>query len=327
MFRGYDDDDTFRSITLPANFDLGSAMSLSMAGDPYSENDDVCRGLAMGSGNFDMPRSDSLDFECDSKSDKQMQFFFGDAPPALPLDPDFRLECTTIIIENSPPEQVGNGLLALLKQRAGASISKVSRKKFSVKAYVHVGGLSCDVKVRVYSQEVGFAVEFQRRSGDALALQGLFRLASEELDFYSRAAPFEQHAFVDAHGPAQVQMVGQVGSSNKREISIAPLLDMARSCASDLSLQAEVAEALAHYASDANVAWQLSTPDALEVRENLTGIAHVSVAHPMRRLSAALAHVAQSNVPLVEGADSGIFPAVGMLDSGVAPPPPPLMRL
>jgi len=193
---------------------------------------------------------------------------------------------------------------------------------------VHVDGLSCDVKVRVYSQEVGFAVEFQRRSGDVLAFRGLFRLASEQLNFYSRADSLEQHAFVDAHGPTvmQVPVVGQVGSF-KREISIAPLLDMARSCASDLSLQAEVAEALAHYASDADLSWQLSTPDALEVRENLAGIAHVSVAHPMRRLSAALAHVAQSNVPLVEGADNGIFPAVGMLDSGLAPPPPPLMRL
>lgn len=290
----------------------------------------------MGIGDLYTSRSDSLGFECDSSPDKQMQFFFGDVPPALPLDPDFRLECTTVIIENSSPEQVGNGLLTLLMQRAEATITKVSRNKFSVKAYVHVDGLSCDVKVRVYSQEVGLAVEFQRRSGDVLALRGLFRLASEHLNFYSRAASPDQHAFDDAHGPTvmQVPLVGQMGSL-KNEISISPLLDMAR-CASDLSLQAEAAEALADYAGDANVSWQLSTPDALEVRKTLSGVAHVSVAHPMRRLSAALAHVAQSaalahvaqsNVPLVEGADNGIFLAVGMLDSGVAPPPPLLMRL
>merc|ERR1712227_847906 len=114
----------------------------------------------------------------------------------------------------------------------------------------------------------------------------------------------------------QAPVVGQVESS-KRELSIAPLLVMAR-CTSDLGLQAEVAEALADYASDADLRWQLSTPDALEVCDNLNGIDHVSVAHPMRRLQAALAHVAESNVyPFVEGADTCIFPAVGV------PPPPP----
>jgi hypothetical protein len=261
-------------------------------------------------------------FDCDSRPDKPAQFCFGDVPPALPVDPDFRLEGTTVVVENSPPEQIGNGLLNLLKQEAEAEITKVSRIKFTVKAYVHVDGLSCDVKVRVYRQEFGFAVEFQRRSGEVLAFRSLFRLASEHLNFYARAASPEQDAFIDAHRPTvmQVPVVGQVAAS-KEELSIAPLLEMAR-CTSALPLQAEVAEALANYASDANLSWQLSTPDAFEVREKLLGIDHVSVAHPMRRLSAALAHVAQSNVPcFVEGADHCIFPAAG------APPPPPLMRL
>jgi hypothetical protein len=259
-------------------------------------------------------------FDCDSRPDKQAHFSCGDVPPAFPIDPDFRLEGTTVYIENSSPEQIGVGLLNLLKQEAAATITKVSRIKFSVKAYVHVDGLSCDVKVRVYRQEVGFAVEFQRRSGDVLAFRRLFSLAKEHLNFYS-ASP-EQDAFIDVHRPTVMQapVAGQERSS-KEELSITPLLDMAR-CTSALPLQAEVAEALADYASDANLSWQLSTQDAFEVREKLLGIDHVSVAHPMRRLSAALAHVAQSNVPcFVEVADKGIFPAAG------APPPPPLMRL
>lgn len=326
----YDNDDTFRDVALPADFDLASAMSSGMPpmGDFYSENEDVHRGLAMGAADFmSMCKFGPTDFEHDSCLGEQPQFFFGDVPPALPIDPAFRLEVTTVIIENSSPEQLGNGLLNLLRQEAAASIAKVSRIKFSVKAYVHVEGLSCDVKVRVYRQEFGFAVEFQRRSGDALAFRSLFRLASEHLNSYSRVASPEQHAFIDAHRPTvmQVPVLGQVGSS-KQELTIAPLLEMAR-CTSALCLQAEVAEALAACASDANLSWQLSTPDALEVRENLAGIDHVSVAHPMRRLQAALAHVAQSNVSLfVEGAENCIFPAVGALKAGV-PPPPPLMRL
>jgi hypothetical protein len=325
MFSGYDNDDVFRNVALPADFDLASSMSSGMPlGDFYSENEDVHRGLVMGTSDFSdfnfMAGSAQLGFECDSSPDKQAQFVFGDVPPALPVDPDFRLEGTTVTVENSSPEQIGNGLLSLLRQKAAASITKVSRIKFSVKAYVHLDGLSCDVKVRVYRLESGFAVEFQRRSGDALAFHRLYRLASDNLNFYSCAASPEQHDFIDAHRPTVMQapVAGQTESS-KKELSIAPLLEMAMRCTSDLSLQAEVAEALADYASDADLSWQLSTPDALEVRENLAGIDHVSVAHPMRRLQAALAHVAQSNVSLsLEGADKCIFPAV---------PPPPLMRL
>jgi len=284
MFTGYNDDDTTRDLALPTDFDPASPMRswTPSMGDFYSENEDVLRGLAMAAG----------DFECDRCPDKQAHFFFGagDVPPALPVDPDFRLECTTVIIEKFSPEQIGNGLLRFLRQEAAASITKVSRIKFSVKAYVHVKGLSCDIKVRLYRQECGFAVEFQRRSGDALAFQSLFRLASGHLNVH-------EVAFIDAHRPRVMQapVVGQVESS-KRELSCAPLLEMAR-CSADLCLQAEVAEALADYASDANLSWQLSTPDALEVCENLVGIHHVSVAHPMRRLSAALGNVAQFNFP------------------------------
>jgi hypothetical protein len=278
---------------------------------------EVHRGLAIGAADFG-PQG----FEYDSCPGEQTQFFLGDFPPAMPVDPDFRCEGTTVIIENSSPEQIGNGLLNLLRQEAAASITKVSRKKFSVKAYVHVDGFSCDVKIRVYRQDFGFAVEFQRRSGDALAFQRLFRLASERLNSYSHAASLEKHAFIDAHQQPVMQVpVAQVVSS-KQELSIAPLLEMAE-CTSDLNLLAEVAETLADYAMDTTLSWQLNTPDALKVRENIARIDHVSVAHPMKRLRAALDHVAQSDVPLfVEGADNCIFPAV----SG-APPPPPRMRL
>jgi len=334
MFHGYfDENDTHMNIALSADF----AISTPLMGDFYSENEDVHRGLTMGAVDFmSMLEPGPPGFQGDScpalnkhdARDEQAQFLSGDVPPALPVDPYFRLEGTTVIVENLSPEQIGNGLLNLLRHEAAASITKMSRIKFTVKAFVHVDGLSCDVKVRVYRQQLGFAVEFQRRSGDTLAFQGLFRLASEHLDYYSRVAGNEQHTFASANRSMVMQVptaVRQEGFS-KQEFSIAPLLEMARGT-SDVGLQSEVAEALAGYASDANLLWQLGTPDALEVRENLSLVDHVSVTHPMRRLAAALAHIAEPNVSLCnEGGDNCIFPAVGVLGSALAPPPPPLMR-
>jgi len=337
MFNGYfDEDDTLRNLTLPAECAFSGA---PLMGDFYSLNEDVHRGLTMGPGDYmSMPGLEPPGFQDDrcpaldkhDARDEQAQFLCGDVPPALPSDPYFCLEGTTVIIQNSSPEQIGNGLLSLLRQEVAASISKMSRMKFSVKAHVHVEGLSCEVKVRVYKQEFGYAVEFQRRSGDALAFRGLFGLASEHLDSYSCGALDEQHASAGVHQSMVLQVPSVVvqPESSKREISIVPLLEMARGT-SDVRMQSEVAEALAGYASDANMSRQLSTTDALDVCDMLSRVDHVSVAHPMRRLTTALAHVADSNVSLFsKGDDTCIFfPAVGMLDSNFAPPPPPLMRL
>jgi len=334
MFPGYfDENDSHMNVAFQSDF----ALSTPLIGDFYSENEDVCRGLTMGPVDF-MPMLESglPVFQGDSRPalnkhdarDEQTQFLSGDVPPALPVDPYFRLEGTTVHLKNLSPVQIGNGLINMLRHEAAASITKMSRIKFTVKAFVHVDSVSCDVKIRVYKQEFGYAVEFQRRSGDTLAFQGLYRLALEHLDYYSRVACEEQHTFASANRSMVMQVPSEVRQEgfSKQEFSIAPLLEMARGT-SDVCLQSEVAEALAGYASDANLSWQLSTPDALEVRENLSLVDHVSVAHPMRRLTAALAHIAEPNISLCnEGRDNCIFPAVGVLGSALAPPPPPLMR-
>jgi len=163
-----------------------------------------------------------------------------------------------------------------------------------------------------------------------LAFQALFRLASEHLDSYSRVASDKQQAFAGAHESMVLPVPPAVGhpGSSKQEFSIAPLLAMARGT-SDVCMQSEVAEALAGYASEANLSRHVSTPDARDVCEMLSRVDHVSVAHPMRRLTTALAHVAHSDVTLFrKGDDKCIFsPAGGMFESSSTPPPPPLMRL
>jgi hypothetical protein len=325
MYTGYDAD-SLGGVALSADIDFALAMcsGMPLMGDAYPE-EEICRGFAMGATDFmSISKFGPQGFAHDGD---QAQFFLGDVPPAMPIEPGFCLEGTTVIVENSSPENIGNGLLNLLRQQAAAFITKVNRTKFTVKAYVHVDGCSCDVKIRVYRQDLRFAVEFQRQSGDAVAFGGLFRRALEHLNSYSRAAASpEKRVFIDAHRPTVMQapVVGQAGSS-KQELSIAPLLEMAGS-SSDLRLQAEVAEALANYAVDASLSSQLNTPHALKVRQDLAMIDHISVIHPMRRLEAALSHVTPSNVSFFEGADSCIFETVGVAEPS-APPQPPRMRL
>lgn len=113
------------------------------------------------------------------------RFQAGDVPPAVPLDPLFRLESTTIVIDGSSSADaaaLGNGLLEHLRTEASAKVRKVSRPKFSVKAHASCGDLSCELKARLYRQKDGScAVEFQRRSGDSIAFGGVFRRAADHL--------------------------------------------------------------------------------------------------------------------------------------------------
>lgn len=113
------------------------------------------------------------------------RFQAGDVPPTVPADPLFRLERTTIVVNNSSSADaaaLGNGLLEHLRSEASAKVRKLSRPKFSVRAHASCGELSCELKVRVYRQrDSSCAVEFQRRSGDSVAFGGVFRRAADHL--------------------------------------------------------------------------------------------------------------------------------------------------
>jgi len=145
-----------------------------------------------GSGSEDVFGSSPAPEDCCLQvpsSDLELQrFTHGDAPPCTPLDGSFELEPTTVHIALgalAAPAELGNQLMSVISS-AGAQITKVSPRKFSIKALVGSGGAlgACTLKVRVYQKpEAGvFAVEFQRRRGSSLAFHQIFEQLADRLE-------------------------------------------------------------------------------------------------------------------------------------------------
>jgi serine/threonine protein kinase len=117
-------------------------------------------------------------------------------PPSASSDSEFRFEPTTLHVCGSTPARVGNHLLDFLTAIAGASVLKVNRRKFTVKAAFEGNAGTCILKVRIYTEGPSrYAVEFQRRGGEAAALHLLYRRAMEYLGHLVRAlAPSDSKA-------------------------------------------------------------------------------------------------------------------------------------
>mmetsp|Transcript_54055 Transcript_54055/g.144545 ORF Transcript_54055/g.144545 Transcript_54055/m.144545 type:complete len:207 (-) Transcript_54055:193-813(-) len=103
------------------------------------------------------------------------RFLPRDMPP--PPCATMSLLPTTFTVAASPV-LVSNLVLDFLEASL-ATIVKVNCSKFTVKAVATVEGLECVLKIRVYRQGTGCAVEFNRRSGDGLAFGALFRQARD----------------------------------------------------------------------------------------------------------------------------------------------------
>jgi len=102
-------------------------------------------------------------------------------PPVLPSDPCFFLESTSFSVNGISANLLGKRLLDVLQSQASANVTKITQSKFSLKARVSMQGRDCDVKVRVFTMQFGYEVEFQRRSGDAVAFNDVYRLAKDRL--------------------------------------------------------------------------------------------------------------------------------------------------
>ena len=100
-----------------------------------------------------------------------------DCPPDVPADPFFDMAVTTVV-SDAEPYRIGNDLLDLFGTIPG-KVVKVNTTKFTIKAEVEIYPAPCLLKVRIYRLgEKQFAVEFQRRSGDSICFQNLFKCAS-----------------------------------------------------------------------------------------------------------------------------------------------------
>jgi len=149
-----------------------------------------------------------------------------------------------------------------------AQVSKVNSKKFTVRAEVVFEGLPCDIKVRIYQQEQGSVVEFQRRSGDTLAFNKLYCQASR---------------YLQGNSLHNISLDDMEMMSSPTDQAIAPLLDMA-AFSQDISLLSDVASVLSVLAKHPMVAAQLRTAVALSVLQHLQQFDDFSVALPTRSL-------------------------------------------
>lgn len=166
-------------------------------------------------------------------------------PPEKPKDKYFRLEVTHTVVASERPHEIGNAMLDFFANTVTASLTKVRHAKFAIKADVFVGSVMCTVKARVYEAEAGrYAVELQRRSGDALAYSSTWKQARSYLQSRVSKGPAEvdeSHQSADnGQGifPAPADFPLEVGRLN-----LAPIHDMA-SFSEMPSIQAEAATAL-----------------------------------------------------------------------------------
>jgi len=254
----------------------------TLSGDFYCQEDDVCRGLtlslddAFGFGNaFDVDRT--CKFTQPGTSPNSCKDFVTEyVAPALSEDVKAFLESTTLQLSESSTVTVGNRLLSFFRNDVDAKIKKMSQTKFTIKAEVFVGGIWCCLKVRIYQNEDGSLVEFQKRSGDTVAFFQLYRKVSAYLlgDSYPQTASL---------GLPKLPQIDALPA----EQAIAPLLDMADSC-QDMNLLAEVAAALNAMANDPAVAAALRMPCAVSVLRQLEQVEDFRVAYPTSNMLACI---------------------------------------
>lgn len=96
----------------------------------------------------------------------------------VPAGKLFELHATTFVVGGPNAAEVANEVLRFLSSIIGAVATKVKHQKFTIKASLNTTTGTCTLKARVYSRSAGkFAVEFQRRSGDSVALNQVFEQA------------------------------------------------------------------------------------------------------------------------------------------------------
>mmetsp|Transcript_21115 Transcript_21115/g.52871 ORF Transcript_21115/g.52871 Transcript_21115/m.52871 type:complete len:508 (-) Transcript_21115:337-1860(-) len=215
-------------------------------------------------------------------------------PPALPTDHLFALEeATTIHLSLSgkvEPSKIGNDLVDFLEDSVAAAILKVNSKKFTVKANVFIENCMCTIKARVYHTGGSkYALEMQRRSGDAVVFGATFQKATEYFD--ERLYFGSTRTIPAAVSAALAKPAVQPADT----IELQPMLDMA-AMEEPPSLQAEAATALAELVAfqPAAVSGQLCCQEAFDRIRRLLHSDKQEVAYPTARLLSQLAKMSEA---------------------------------
>lgn len=295
------------------------------SGDFYNVPDNVVRGIALGAadvpnfggldgfGDFGDAKGKGgfLDFEKDIEFEPlssgkyaghyapaPARFEEDDPTPAMPADPYYKLEATTLFAVGGSSAAIGNAVLEFLGTKVVASVTKVNRKKCCVKADLFVDGSMCTMKTRVYAQPGGrFAIEFQRRSGSAVVFSEFYRQAAEFMRPLCAGLPEP-----DRHTTGRVALSPPPLVPGGLNTDVSPLLDMAGMVESPL-LQAEAAAALANIARDGEPT-PLCNDRAFSEFKKLVLAESVDVAFPSAQL---LKHLAQCPQAGHLFAESGIM--------------------
>lgn len=260
------------------------------AGDPWSGAflDHLPREhLGQSDGRADQDLSDSQ-----LPDPETLQYDQSHPAPVAPSDDDMleRLDpATTFVLPDCPPHAAGNRLLDHFSSQAGFQILKVSPHKHTMKAAACVdGGLSCELKVRIYQMRptadacpvLGAVIEFQRRRGDAVAFIKIFNDARAQLD-----APEKFQRLLCEELPSVLPMPKQTTV----EPCLGPLLDMANHVGNS-DMQAEVVSSLqTAVQEDARLAPRLCEPQVCLALEQLLLATPFCVLYPTACLLVALA--------------------------------------
>jgi len=215
-------------------------------------------------------------------------------PPPLPTDQFFALEeATTLRLSLSPkfqPCKIGNDLLEFLDASVAAAILKVNPIKFTVKANVFIESRMCTIKARVYhTGDSEYALEIQRRSGDAVVFGTIFQKVAqyfdERFDFGS-TSPIAVIASVATAKPTVPQPDVQ---------EMQPMLDMA-GMEEFPSLQAEAAATLAEIVAlqPSMASASLCCEQAFDRLRRLLQSDEQDVAYPTARLVSQLAKMSEA---------------------------------
>lgn len=197
------------------------------------------------------------------------------------------LAVTTAFARCTSTSDVANCVLDFFEGEDTMSITKVNRIKYTIKVTAFTSGMACELKVFIYKHsEDGAAVEFQRRSGDCVAFDDIYRRASQYVMTHANNRFVDEASANKEMGlPARVAFAAPAQQS---EQALVPLLQMA-SCSEAPELQAQAAAGLISIAQDPQIMSEFCTPAVLVALQKLLLVQRLAVIYPTACLVALLA--------------------------------------
>mmetsp|Transcript_131913 Transcript_131913/g.246671 ORF Transcript_131913/g.246671 Transcript_131913/m.246671 type:complete len:471 (+) Transcript_131913:84-1496(+) len=217
-------------------------------------------------------------------------FLDGDCPFAPPDDEFWEFSATTLHFTCGAVYTLGNRLLDFFTNEVTASVTKVTRTKFAIKADVFIDNVMCNTKVRVWKEASPnqFAVEFQRRGGDVRTFNCVYQRASQYLQPHFTAVGDAPPTFSEMLlAPPPLPLSPFPLSKGDATSEIGPLIDMAAQV-NNLPIQAESASMLANLAADEQKAAAMCTPETNEALTTLMNEDATEVALPTAKVMLAL---------------------------------------